>query len=76
MKRTPMNTYGLRRVCIRIVYRVQPSVCSQHGIKHLVAADHPVIWRREEEAIALSWTGNCVRVKPGVFRFYVDETKY
>ena len=43
------STYGLRGVCIRIVSRVESSVCGQHGIKHCVAADHTVIYRREEE---------------------------
>lgn len=43
-----MNTNGLRGVCVRIVPRVDPSVCSQHGVKYLVAADHPMIWRRKE----------------------------
>lgn len=38
-----MNTYRLRRVCIRMVSGVKPSVCSQHCIKHLVALDHPMI---------------------------------
>lgn len=38
-----MNTYRLRRVCIRMVSGVKPSVCSQHCIKHSVASDHPMI---------------------------------
>lgn len=54
---TKMRTYGLRRVCIRIVCRVDPSVCSQHGVKHSVGADDPMIWRTNDEAMALSWTG-------------------
>lgn len=54
---TKMRTYGLRRVCIRIVCGVDPSVCSQHGVEHSVGADDPMIWRTNDEAMALSWTG-------------------
>lgn len=51
---TEMYTYGLRRVCVWIVRRVDPSVCSQHGIEHSVASDHPMIWRKNDEAITLN----------------------
>lgn len=48
-----MNTYRLRRVCIRMVSRVKPSVCSQHCIKHSVASDHPMICRGEKSHVTI-----------------------
>lgn len=38
-----VNTDRLRRVCIRMVCRVNPSVCSEHRIKDSVTSDHPMI---------------------------------
>lgn len=40
---TEMSTYGLRRVCIRMVCGVEPSVCRQHCVEHAVVADHTMI---------------------------------
>lgn len=45
-----MNTYRLRRVCIRMVSGIKPSVRSQHCIKHSVASDHPMICRGGEKS--------------------------
>lgn len=50
---TGLSTYGLRRVCVWVVSRVETSVSSQHGIEHSVTANHAMIWRRKGEERAL-----------------------